>query len=121
MRKIKFRGKRVDNDEWIYGSLISDEFIVGQMIDFDNDYFETEFWYRVKQETIGQFTGRIDIANKEIYEGHTIHGTLLGVEYKGLVIFDDYTFSVDISQQYGEDYVPCLYEFCDVKIVDDSY
>lgn len=61
-REIKFRGKRIDNGEWIYGLLL---------------YFEDEYGiqpsygckiHEVVPETIGQFTGLIDMG-KEIYEG----------------------------------------------------
>lgn len=69
MREIKFRGKRIDNNEWVYGYL----FII-----WDKHYI---LWgttnnvpnkIQVIPETVGQFVGRQDINNKDIYEGDII-------------------------------------------------
>lgn len=54
MREILFRGKRIDNGEWVYGYL--------QQEDKINLYY-------VKKETIGQFTGLLDKNGNKIFEG----------------------------------------------------
>ena len=68
-REILFHGKRVDNGQWVEGSLIGEDVIVGKIVDFEEDYFTTEFWYKVDTETVGQFTGITDINDIKIFEG----------------------------------------------------
>ncbi|WP_017814437.1 YopX family protein [Paenibacillus shenyangensis] len=68
-REIKFRGKHIETGEWVHGSLIGNDVIVGEIVDWDSEYFATEFWIRVIPETVGQFINIIDKKGKEIYEG----------------------------------------------------
>lgn len=88
MKRIHlYRGKRLDNGQWVEGSPIGEDVIVGKIVDFDEDYFTTEFWYKVDPETVGQFTGRYDKNDKEIFErdivvNKNIHGKKWLVEYR---------------------------------------
>lgn len=71
MRDIIFRGKRLDNGEWLYGSLLISHF----KDDKKERYFITQFSgnytfeHEVDPATVGQYTGMKDKNEKKIFEG----------------------------------------------------
>ena len=61
MRKIRFRGKRADSGEWMYGDLIRRYGMTG--------IYQPSGTIPIIPETVGQFTGMKDRFGVDVYEG----------------------------------------------------
>ena len=73
MREILFRGKRIDNGAWVYGSLIDGIYGAVPVIVTQpsvDDGFRLDFEYdHVDPATLGQYTGLKDKNGKKVFEG----------------------------------------------------
>lgn len=124
LREIKFRGKRVDNGDWVYGSLLAD---------LDNRFFivaDQGTWRTYDEaipETVGQFTGLKDKNSKEIFDGDIVK---VGVnqyenpkEYTAKVIWQDFRalFAVEFNQCANNDLYKYIQNGNCVEVIGNIY
>jgi uncharacterized phage protein (TIGR01671 family) len=65
-RTIKFRGKRIDNGEWVFGDLLHGP--------AEKTYIDEHGCYEVIPDTVGQYVGCI--YGEELYEGDIVRSDL---------------------------------------------
>ena len=103
MREILFRGKRVDNGEWIEGYLLNAKWYLDDspqtMIFPPNATVypgsEISYWEDVIPETVDQFTELLDIEGHKIFEGDIMKTAVTGLTpHTGVVEFLDGAFGL---------------------------
>ncbi len=92
-RPIKFRGKRIDNEEWVEGSFIPHNEHIAYIVEIP-DFWKKDYQYHIKQrkmyevhpDTVGQFTEVLDDNEKEVCEGDLVKANDAFID---AVIFDN--------------------------------
>ena len=97
MREILFRGKRIDNGEWVEGFFVAKvdpllgimtSLILTQELDANGILRSNMTWHKVDPETVGQYTGRIGKNGKKVFENDILQMFTIwedGTIGKGLV------------------------------------
>ena len=101
IENIKFKAKRLDNGEWVYGSLIRSTAGVKERA-YIVDSFSSMSDYSVVDvdpSTVCQFTGLKDCEGKELFEHDLIH--FVGHKHIGEVTWseENYVFMIGYEKE----------------------
>ena len=85
MRQIEFRGKRLDNGEWVYGYYVKYGFVGKEKHYIVPSYASDLYAIEVDPLTIGQFTGLVDKNDVKIYEFDIVEAWSQGSNARGVI------------------------------------
>ena len=117
MRQIIFRGKRIDNGEWVYGwyapLVCNDRTVIPSIKDYNGSD------WKVLPEIVGQFTGLTDKNGKKIFEGDIVKCLSLEYGYVNKEVYYSEDKGKFVLHSCGTDYE--FDEYINVEVVGDIY
>lgn len=104
MRTIKFKGKRLDNGEWLEGYYRGNN--EGKA--FISRIKRPPLSYAVDPETVCQFTGFLDKNGKEIYEGDVLRSDIYPFSCTEDNKYDNYYGAIGWSEEEASFYIVAI-------------
>ena len=91
MRNVLFRGKRIDNGEWVQGDLIHRLIWASLLciIRVSDDGFDHYEEYEVDPETVGEYTGLMDKNGTKVFEGDIVGLDVQSGKTRDVVVWSD--------------------------------
>ena len=123
-KEILFRGKRVDNNEWVFGDLIAskNKYYIhpqGNSFQVDGVLSRLIVLHEVKSETVGQYTGLTDKNGNKIFEGDIVKCLSLENGYVNKEVYYAEDRARFVLGSLGSDYD--FEEYINVEVIGNIY
>lgn len=96
--RIKFRAKRIDNGQWIYGDLIHtpSDILKGDHYFIREQFIDNATLVKIDWETLGQFCDCEDREGNDIYDGDNLLPDESNEETSRTVVWNDRTLRWEV-------------------------